>query len=97
MMDRWSFEVGKREAREPSEAMPYETKWWLDSKKRDWWPTSRGPLKQVVGVHPTEAPETELPHRKCEDLKRCVHGVNCVAVGDIGLDHVRPRQDKGRV
>ena len=25
-----------------------------------------------------------------------VQGVNCVAVGEIGLDHVRVRQDKGR-
>ena len=25
-----------------------------------------------------------------------MHGVNCVAVGEIGLDHVRARQDKGR-
>ena len=35
-------------------------------------------------------------HRKYEDLKRYVQGVKCVAVGDIGLDHVRVRQDKGR-
>ena len=57
-LDRWSVEVGKREARERLAAMPYETvtsycfsKWWLDSKRQDWWPTSRGPLKQAFGVH----------------------------------------------
>ena len=51
-LDRWSVEVGKREARERLVAMPYETvtsycfsKWWLDSKRQGWWPTSRGPLK----------------------------------------------------
>ena len=37
-----------------------------------------------------------LTHRKYEDLKRYVQEVNCVAVGEIGLDHVRARQDKGR-
>ena len=36
-----------------------------------------------------------LTHRKYEDLKRYVQG-NCVAVEDIGLDHGRARQDKGR-
>ena len=102
-LDRWSVEVGKREARERLAAMPYETvtsycfsKWWLDSKRQDWWPTSRGPLKQAFGVHPTEASDMGLTHRKYEDLKRYVQGVNCVAVGEIGLDHVRVRQDKGR-
>ena len=70
-LDRWSVEVGKREARERLAAMPYETvtsycfsKWWLDSKRQDWWPTSRGPLKQAFGVHPTEASDTGLTHRK---------------------------------
>ena len=29
-------------------------------------------------------------------MKRYVQGVNCVAVGEIGLDHVRVTQDKGR-
>ena len=72
------------------------SKWWLDSKKQDWWPTSRGPLKLAFGVHPTEASETGLTHREYEDLKRYVQGVNCVVVGEIGLDHVRARQDKGR-
>ena len=47
-------------------------------------------------MHPTEASDTGLTHRKYEDLKMYVHGVNCVAVGDIGLDHVWMRQDKGR-
>ena len=47
-------------------------------------------------MHPSEASEVELTHRKYEDLKRYVHGVNCVAVGEIGLDHVWARQDKGR-
>ena len=47
-------------------------------------------------MHPTDASETGLTHRKYEDLKRYVQGVNCVAVGEIGLDHVRVRQDKGR-
>ena len=37
-----------------------------------------------------------LTYRKYEDLKRYVQGVNCVAVGEIGWDHVRARQDKGR-
>ena len=98
-LDRWSVEVGKREARERLAAMPYETvtsycfsKRWLDSKRQDWWPTSRGPLKQSFGVHPTEASDTGLTHMKYEDLKRYVQGVNCVAVGEIGLDHVRVRQ-----
>ena len=102
-LDRWSVEVGKREDRERLAAMPYETvtsycfsKWWLDSKRQDWWPTSPGPLKQDFGVHPTEASDTGLTHRKYEDLKRNVQGVNCVAVGEIGLDHVRMRQDNGR-
>ena len=45
---------------------------------------------------PTEASDTGLTHRKYEDVKRYVQGVNCVAVGEIGLDHVRVRQDKGR-
>ena len=72
------------------------SKWWLDSKKQDWWPTSQEPLKQFFGVHPTEAPETGLTHRKYEELKTYVQRVNCVAVGDIGMDHVRARQDKGR-
>ena len=58
--------------------------------------TFRGPFKQAFGVHPTEASDTGLTHRKYEDLKRYVQGVNCVAVGEIGLDHVRVRQDKGR-
>ena len=73
-LDRWSVEVGKREARERLAAMPYETvtsycfsKWWLDSKRQDWWPTSRGPLNQAFGVHPTEASDTGLTHRKYED------------------------------
>ena len=79
MMDTvtWTAEVGKREARERLAAMPYETvtsycfsKWWLDSKRQDWWPTSRGPLKQAFGVHPTVASDTGLTHRKYEDLKR---------------------------
>ena len=47
-------------------------------------------------MHPTEASDTGLTHRKYEDLKKYVQGVNCVAVGEIGLDHVRVRQDKGR-
>ena len=55
-----------------------------------------GPLKQAFGVHPTEASDTGLTHMKYEDLKRYVRGVNCVAVGEIGSDHVRARQDKGR-
>ena len=40
-------------------------------------------------MNPTEASETGLTHRKYEDLKRYVHGVNCVAVGETDLDHVR--------
>ena len=47
-------------------------------------------------MHPTEASETGLTHRKYEDMKMYVQGVNCVAVGEIDLDHVRARQDKGR-
>ena len=102
-LDRWSVEVGKREARERLAVMPYETvtsycfsKSWQDSKTQDWWPTFRGPLKQLFGVHPTEASDTGLTHRKYEDLKWYVHEVNCVGVGEMGLDHVRVRQDKGR-
>ena len=102
-LDRWSVEVGKREARERLAAMPYDTvtsfcfsKWWMDSNRQDWWPTSRGLLKQAFGVHLTEASDTGLTHRKYEDLKMYVHGDNCVAVGEIGLDNVRVRQDKGR-
>ena len=82
--------------------MRYETvpsycfsKWWLELKKQDWWPTSRGPLKQAFGVHPTEASKTGHTHRKYEHLKMYVQGVNCVAVGEIGLDHVRKRKNKG--
>ena len=102
-LDRWSVEVGKRDARMRLAAMSHETvtsycfsKWWLDSKKQDWWPTSQGPFKQAFREHPTEASEIRLTHRKYEYLKRFVHGVNCVAVGEIGLDHVRARQNKGR-
>ena len=47
-LDRWSVEVEKREARERLAAMPYEpvisycfSKWWLDSKRHDWWPTDK--------------------------------------------------------
>ena len=72
------------------------SEWWLDSKKQDLWPTSRGPLKQAFVVYPTDASETGLTHRKYENLKKYVHGVNCVAVGEIRLDHVRARKDKGR-
>ena len=80
-LDSWSVELGKREARERLAAMSYETvtsycfsKWWLDSKRQDCWPTSRGPLKQAFGMHPTEASDTGLTHRKYEDLKRYVQG-----------------------
>ena len=41
-------------------------------------------------MQPTEASETGLTHRTYEQ------GVNCVALGEIGLEHVRGRQDKGR-
>ena len=47
-------------------------------------------------MHATEASETTLTQRKYEDLKRYVHGVNCVAMGEIGLDHVRAIDDNGR-
>ena len=47
-------------------------------------------------MHTTETSDTELTHRKYVYLNRYVQGVNCVAVGEIGLDHVRVRQDKGR-
>ena len=46
-------------------------------------------------MHPTVASDMGLTHRKYEDLKRYVQGVNCVAVGEIGLDHIRLRQDNG--
>ena len=46
--------------------------------------------------HPTEASETGLTHRKYEDLKTYVQGVNCVAMGEIGLDHARAMQDNDR-
>ena len=102
-LDRLSVEVGKTEARERLAATPYGTvtsycfsKWWLNSKRRDRWPTIRGPLEPAFGVHPTEASDTGLTHRKYEYLKMYVQGVNCVAVVEIGLDHVRLRQDKDR-
>ena len=41
------------------------SKWLLDSKQQDLWPTSSGPLRQAFGVHPTEASKTGLTHRKC--------------------------------
>ena len=47
-------------------------------------------------MHPTEASDTGLTHRKYEDLKRYVQEVHCVAVGEIGLDPVQVMQDKGR-
>ena len=53
-----------------------------NSKKQDWWPTYRGPLKQSFSVPPTEASKTGLSYRKYEYLKRHVQGVNCVAVGE---------------
>ena len=56
---RSSVKVGKREARQRLPSMPYETvtsycfsKWWLDLKKQDWWPPSRGPLKHAFEVIP---------------------------------------------
>ena len=55
-----------------------------------------GPFKQAFRVCPTEASETGFTHRKYESLKRYVQRVNRVAVGEIGLDHVRARKDKGR-
>ena len=91
------------EVRERLAVVPYETvtsycfsKWWLDLKKQDWWSTSRGPLKQTFGVHPTEVSKTGLLHRKHKYLKRYVQRVNCVAARDIGLDHARARHDKLR-
>ena len=48
-------------------------------------------------MHPTDASEKGLTHRMYVDLKRCVQGVNCVAVGETGLDHIWVRQDKGHV
>ena len=33
-----------------------------------------GPSKQVFWVHPTEASETGIPHRKYEDLKKVCAG-----------------------
>ena len=51
-------------------------------------------MNRLLGVHPTEASDTGLTHRKYKDLKRYVQGVNCVAMGEIDLDHVRVRQDK---
>ena len=58
-LDRWSVEVGKRNARERLAALPYETvisycfsEWWLDSKKQDWWPTSRDHLNGLLGCTP---------------------------------------------
>ena len=45
-------------------------------------------------MHPTEALETGLPHRKYEYLKMYVQGVNCVTVGEMSLDHFRARQNK---
>ena len=47
-------------------------------------------------MHPTETTETGLTHRKYEYLKRYVHEVDCVAVGEICVDHVRAMQNKGR-
>ena len=55
----------------------------------------QGPLKHVFVVHPTKASDTGLAHREYEDLKRYVQEVNCFAVGEIGVDHIRVRQDKG--
>ena len=55
-----------------------------------------GPIKKAFVVHPTEASDKGLTHRKYEDLKMYVQGVYCVAMGEIGLDHVRVRPDKGR-
>ena len=46
-------------------------------------------------MHPIEASDPGLTHRKYKDLKRYVQGVNCVAVGEMGLDHVCGRQVKG--
>ena len=73
------------------------SKWWLDSKRQDWWPTSRGYLNRLLGcTTPRHQIDTELTHRKYEDLKRYVQGVNDVVVGEMGLDHVRVRQSKCR-
>ena len=76
MMDTVTWTDGPLKS-ERERTMLYETvtsycfsKWWLDSKRQDWWPTSRGPLKQAFGVHPTEASDTGLTHMKYEDLKR---------------------------
>ena len=99
----WTAGQLNSERERPGSVWPYETvtsycfsKWWLDSKKQDWWLTSREPLKQAFGVYHTEASETGLTHMKYEYLKRYVQGVNCVAVVEIGLYHIRVRLDKGR-
>ena len=102
-LDRWSVEVGKREALERLAALTYKTvtsycfcKWWLDSKKQEWWHTSRVRLKQFFGVSHRGIRNGTLSRRTYEDLKMYVQRVNYVAVGEIGLNNVRARQDKGR-
>ena len=101
-LDRWAAGVGRREARDRLEAMPYQTvtsycfsRWWQDSESQDWWPRSRGPLKMAFGLHPSEAAEG-ISSLKWKKLREYVRGGDCVAVGEIGLDHVRVRSSQGR-
>ena len=56
-LDRWSVEVGKREAREHQTAMPYETvtsycffKWWGDHVNRLFWIDQDGRSNMMSGV-----------------------------------------------
>ena len=101
-LDRWSVEVGERgPGASGSNAVRDCNKLLLlqmvvGFEEAGLVAHITGPLKQALGVHTTEASDTGFTHRKYEDLKRYVQGVNCVAVGEIGLDHVRVRQDKGR-
>ena len=68
-LDRWSVEVGKREARERLAALPYETVELLLLQMEVGFEEAGlvahipGPLKQAFGVHPTEASDTGLTHR----------------------------------
>ena len=93
-LDRSSVEVGKSEAGSVWQQCCTRLGLVTDSPNGGW--IQRGKTKQAFEVHATEASDTGLTHRKYEDLKMYVQGVNCVAVGEIGLDHVRVRQAKGR-
>ena len=93
-LDRWALSDG-RGAQSLLEDVDYDTvtsyciqNSWRDSRKQCWWPSSKGTLKQAVGLHPVEAASGLTPETQ-DDLDRYVRSSTCVAVREIGLDYTR--------